>query len=230
MVRAIGRPIPITDPVRVLKFICLLFVLCWMGTAAGAQSAARAMQRKDVAQALADKSLECLRRGEDALTEASKRAAYQEGAELARQAVATDDLNADAHFALFANEGRLMLLEGLSANPFNLMKASEELDRALEIDPNHADALAAKGGLYRQLPWLLGRDLDKAESYLSRAIQLNPNAVSARIELAQTYKEQGHPERGLPLLRDAAKIAERQGKYRQLAEARQLLSELEARE
>jgi len=36
----------------------------------------------------------------------------------------------------------------------------------------------------------------------------------------------GHPERSLPLLHDAATIAEQQGKKRQLGEARTLIREL----
>lgn len=34
--------------------------------------------------------------------------------------------------------------------------AYRELNRTLELNPNHAEALAAKGGLYRELPWYLG--------------------------------------------------------------------------
>lgn len=211
---------------RHLILAALLCSGCLFVAAAHAQSAAYAMPAHDPAQHLADKSLACLRRGEDAEDRGAKLAAYREGLELARQAVAANDHNADAHFAVFGNEGRLMLLEGGGANPINLMKANAELERTLALNPNHSDALAAKGGLYRQLPWVLGGNLEKAESLLARAIELNPNAVGARIELAQIYRDTGSPERSLPLLETAAQIAERQGKQRQLAEAQQLLAEL----
>jgi len=98
----------------------------------------------------------------------------------------------------------------------------------LELNPNHADALTAKGGLYRQLPWVLGGSLSVAETCLTKAIALDPEAVSARIELAETYRDMGQPERGLPLLQTAASIAEQQGKKRQLSEARTLLRELKS--
>jgi tetratricopeptide (TPR) repeat protein len=179
------------------------------------------------AQALAQRALVCLQRGEDAVDPDAKRKAYDEGLSLARRAVSLDDDNADAHFAIFGNEGRLMLLDGVTPNPISLLTVNNELERTLEINPNHADALAAKGGLYRQLPWALGGSLNVAEECLTKAIASDPNAVSARIELAATYRDMGQPDRGLPLLDKAVDIAEREGKQRQAAEARTLLSQLQ---
>lgn len=190
---------------------------------AAAQQAAYASATAEVSRSLSTQAIECLHRGEDGISTESRLAAYRQGLDLARRAVAADDQNADAHFALFANNGRILLLEGETPNPINLLNANRELERALELDPNHSDALAAKGGLYRQLPRLLGGNLTKAESCLTRSIEVDPNAVGARIELAQTYRDMGEPERGLPLLQTAAQIAERMGKFRQLAEARSLL-------
>ncbi|MFI5398170.1 MAG: tetratricopeptide repeat protein [Candidatus Binatia bacterium] len=183
--------------------------------------------RIEAAQDLAQRSLECLHRGEDALTKEGRLTAYREGFELAKRAVQADDRNADAHFACFANGGRVMLLEGKVANPVNLWTVNRELDRVLDLNPNHVDALAARGGMYRQLPWVLGGSLEKAADYLGRAVQLDPNnAVGARIELAETYRDMGHPERSVPLLETAMQVARRMGKLRQLQEARQLLTEL----
>ncbi|MBI3785869.1 MAG: hypothetical protein HY270_20955 [Deltaproteobacteria bacterium] len=172
-------------------------------------------------------AIECLQRGEDAPTKEAKLLAYQEGLKYAEQAIAQDDSDADAHFARFANRGRILLLEGATPNPLNLLKINRELDRALELNPNHADALAAKGGLYRQLPRLLGGSESKAEQCLARAIAIEPDrAVGARIELAQLYRDRGEPERGIPVLRAAISIAQRDGKKRQTDEAEDLLRQL----
>lgn len=179
---------------------------------------------KDEAQVLAHRSIALLKKGEDLVDVAEKRRAYEEGLQLAEQAVLLDDDNADAHFARFANKGRLLLLDGATPNPFNLLRINRDLDRALELNPNHPDALAAKGGLYRQLPRLLGGDQAKAEQYLQRAIALEPeHAVGARVELAQLYFDRGQRERAVELLRLAIAIAERDGKMRQCNEARALL-------
>jgi tetratricopeptide (TPR) repeat protein len=184
-------------------------------------------EAKRQAQTLATQALEHLRRGEDAVDKTQKMADYQRGLDLASRAVALDEENPDAHFAVFGNKGRILLLEGVGANPISLLQVNGDLERALELNPNHADALTAKGGLYRQLPWVLGGSLTVAETCLTKAISLDPDAVSARIELAATYREMGQPERGVPLLQKAAAIAERQGKQRQLREARDLMRELE---
>ena len=193
---------------------------------AGAQASAYAHGRTEAAQNLVQHALDCLPRGEDATAKDAKRAAYEEGLQWADRAVAADDQNADAHYARFANKGRIMLLEGAVPNPVNLLKVNRELDRALELNPNHADALAARGGMYRQLPWVLGGSLDKAADYLSRAVALDPDACGARIELAETYRDMGHPERSIPLLEKVTEVAERLHKDRQLRQARELLSQL----
>src|SRR4030095_3165443 len=146
---------------------------------------------------------------------------YERGLDLASRAVALDEENPDAHFAIFGNKGRILLLQGVGAHPISTRA------RALERNPNPPDARTAKGGLYRQLPRVLGGSLTVAENCLTKAISINPDAVSARIELAATYRELGQPERGIPLLHKAASLAESQGKQRQLCEARDLMREIE---
>jgi tetratricopeptide (TPR) repeat protein len=197
-----------------------------MARTADAQGPAYGLDNKRAAQELAQKALDCLLRGENARTNEDKYAAYSEGLALAKRAVEADDANADAHFAVFGNNGRLMLLNGTTPNPISLLQASIELERTLKLDPNHADALAARGGLYRQLPWVLGGNLDKAEEYLTRAIELNPKAVGSRIELARTYCDRGTPERGRPLLEQAVRLAEEQGRKPELEQAEELLRKL----
>jgi tetratricopeptide (TPR) repeat protein len=200
-----------------------------MGLVVGrpAAFAATSAETKREAQTLAEQALVCLHRGEDAVDKQQKLAAYQQGLDLAARAVVLDEENSDAHFAIFGNKGRILLLEGVTPNPISLLQVNRDLERALELNPNHADALTAKGGLYRQLPWVLGGSLSVAETCLTKAIALDPGAVSARIELAATYRDMGYPERGLPLLKAAATLAEQQGKQRQLSEARALMRELQ---
>jgi FimV-like protein len=208
-------------------FVALVAIAAASPQNAAAQASAQAAERDPAAaKPLTERALELLRRGEDATSAEEKLAAYSEGERLARQAVALDPTDADAHFAVFANHGRRLLAEGVGANPMKLLEVNRELDRCLALNPDHADALAARGGLYRQLPRLLGGSLDRAEEYLARAVALDPEAVGARIELAQTYCDKGEPERAAPLLEQAAYWADKKGKPRQLREARALLDEL----
>lgn len=216
----------VTVRASAIAVFATVVLLTALGGQARAQGAAYGLDNKRIAQDLARKALASLERGEEATTTEEKLAAYTEGLALAKRAVAADDSNADAHFALFGNNGRLMLLNGIRANPLNLLKASSELERTLALDPNHADALAARGGLYRQLPWMLGGSLEKAEADLRRAVALNPSAVGARIELARVYREKGQAGLGRPLLEEAARLAKEQARRRKLEEAEELLREI----
>ena len=180
--------------------------------AAFAQDATPVPALPESAQSLATKALECLARGENGVSNEARLAAYREGLRDAEAAVSADDENADAHYAVFANHGRIMLLEGGVANPFNVYVVNRELNRTLELNPNHVDALAAKGDMLRQLPRLLGGDLHEAAQYLRRAIELDRSAIRPRIELAEIYRDLGHPELGIPYLENAAEVARHDGK------------------
>ena len=114
-----------------------LAVVAW---SVQAQEVTGGSQANPPAQQLAERSVECLIRGEDAESPGAQRVAYREGLELAARAVAADDANADAHFALFANQGRLALLEHGTANPFALLSLRRHLDRALALCPESLEA------------------------------------------------------------------------------------------
>lgn len=209
----------------------VLGVLCLVtGGASRAEAGppAYASTPAEASRELSAAALALMTEAEDEFDDAVRVDKYRRGLELARRAVAADDLNADAHFAVFAATGRLMLIEGAALNPINLLKVNRELARALELDPDHADALAARGGMYRQLPRLLGGDLRRAEADLLRSIELHPDAVGARLELAQTYRDQGDVARGIPVLEEAVRYAEQKRLRRKLADARRLLEEFRA--
>ncbi len=191
-----------------------------------AQTPTPAAADSTLAKVLAQRALDALHRGNDAAGKPAKLAAYREGLDLANQAIKADETNADAHFAAFANNGSIMGLESGPPNPLRLLTLTRELDRALELNPRHPDALAGKGRMYRQLPRLLGGSLEKAADYLSRAADLDPSDAGIRIDLAQTYRDLGHPERSIPLLEQALALAIAQGKDDDRVAAQRLLAEL----
>lgn len=167
-----------------------------------------------------------LEEGEASENDANKMALYERGKELAEQAVATDPNNAEAHFALFANWGRWLQVDGWLKNSYRLPALWTELDRTLELDPDHPDALAAKGGLFLELPRFLGGDSQKAQGYLERAIKLDPDSVGARLELAECYLLEDRREEARGLVSVAMKIAKAQGKKRYLRQGDALLAKL----
>lgn len=202
--------------------IGLLLSCAWAWGAVGAQAPAG----REASALLVNQAMAALGRGEDATDSAAKSAAYREGRELARQAIEADEANPDAHYAMFATNGRIMEMEGAVANLITVFRAKKELDRALELDPDHARSVAAKGIMLHRLPWLLGGRDGKAEQFLLRAIELDPHVVDARVELARLYAENGEPERAVAVLRDAAAAG---GSDREAAEVRRLLADYENR-
>jgi tetratricopeptide (TPR) repeat protein len=171
-------------------------------------------------------ALEALENGEAETGEDAKLVHYRRGLELAKRAVAIDDESADAHFAYFANWGRILQQEGWFRNAFHLPTLLGHLDRALELDPNHADALASRAGLYLQLPKFLGGDPKKGEPMLRRAIEMDPEMAGGRLELAKHCMDTERPEEASKWALQALQIARGTGKQWHEDRALTLLDEL----
>jgi tetratricopeptide (TPR) repeat protein len=171
-------------------------------------------------------ALEALENGESETTNEAKLVHYRRGLELAKRAVAIDEQSADAHFAYFANWGRILQQEGWFRNAFHLPTLLGHLDRALQLDPDHADALASRAGLYLQLPKFLGGDPNKGEPMLRRAIEMDPEMAGGRLELAKHCMDTERPEEASKWALQALQIARGTGKRWHEERALTMLDEL----
>lgn len=132
---------------------------------------------------------------DDLLTDEAKRqAAYEAGAKAAKQAFELDDSNADAHFFHAANFGSAERLRGVTNAALAVKEIKHCAQRAIDLNPKHAQALQMMGGLLMELPWFLGGDEKKAQEYLERAIAADGNFTNARILVAKLYQKQGRVE------------------------------------
>lgn len=129
--------------------------------------------------------------GEEAGDDATRRAKYESARDHAARAVAAMPKSADAHFVRFAAAGRLAQMKGIAKLAIEMVDLNKELDHVLELDPDHANALAARGGMYMRLPRLLGGDKSKGVAYLERAVALDATAIGKRLELAEAYRATG---------------------------------------
>jgi hypothetical protein len=128
---------------------------------------------------------------DDLLTDTAKRlAAYEAGAKAAQQSLEINDANADAHFFHALNIGSAARLQGVTNAALTVKEIKYCASRAIELDPNHSQALQMMGGLMMELPWFLGGSERKAQEYLERAITVDGNFANARIMLAKLYKKQ----------------------------------------
>jgi len=178
---------------------------------------------------LAAKSLDECERGRQLSARADRANAFSHGEQLAQRAVTLDDKSADAHFALFCNRGESMRLDGESIRDvLGLRGLLHELDRTLELQPDHAGALAAKGTFLVRLPRLLGGDLGRGEAMLQRVLLLDPTAVSARLGLARACEYRGQRDEGIAYATRALQFARELGRADKVAEAESMLDELHA--
>src|SRR5690242_11615369 len=203
--------------------------LCAALVAALCSRAAPVVASDPSAAALAQQALAECETGRQATDRAERVRRFTHGRELAARAVALDDRSADAHFALFCNQGEAMRVDGESIRDVvGLRGLLRELDRTLELKPDHAGALSAKGTFLVRLPRLLGGDVDRGEAMLHRVIDIDPTAVTARIGLARVCEYRGRRDEGIEYARRALEFARETGRADKVAEAQAMLAELGA--
>ena len=152
---------------------------------------------------------------------------FQQSQTLAERAVASDDQLADAHFALFCSLGEQMRIDGESLSAiFGFKRMMAALDRTLELNPEHLDALSSKATFLVRLPAFLGGDAARGERILRQVIRRDPKAVSARLTLAKVYAAQGDRQQAIVLATEALQFARAERRADLLPEAQATLAEV----
>jgi tetratricopeptide (TPR) repeat protein len=209
--------------------VALLLLLGIVATPAHAQ---QGFSSPDVAanasvDELARKAQEECDLGRAAKERAVRLAHFQQSQTLAERAVASDDQLADAHFALFCSIGEQLRIDGESfSSVFGFRRMMAALDRTLELNPEHLDALSSKGTLLVRLPAFLGGDAAKGERMLREVIRQDPKAVNARITLAKVHAVRGDREEAIAVASEALQIAHSERRADLLPEAQATVAEL----
>jgi tetratricopeptide (TPR) repeat protein len=184
------------------------------------------------ASSAADLTAQAMRecdQGHEATSRDDRKGHFERGESLATQAVSLDDKSAAAHFAVVCNLGEILRLDGEKlTSVFLLRRLLTEVDRTLQLDPNHIDALATKGNLLLRLPRMLGGDAKEGERLLREVVQRDENAVTSRITLAKTCEARGDRTEAIQFASRALEIASEQGRTDKVAEARATLAQLGA--
>jgi tetratricopeptide (TPR) repeat protein len=123
-----------------------------------------------------------------------KLASFQKGARIALKALEQEETSADAHFLYAANLGKATQLQGMVSVAFSLQKLNSHVNRALELDEEHAPAHHMLGRMYEELPWFLGGDLEAAGKHLKKAISLDAHYAPARLDLGKWYLKHGRSQ------------------------------------
>jgi hypothetical protein len=207
-----------------MKNIFLILLGCWI---LAIPSALLAQQSP---QSLIQGAMKECNAGRVTQDRTSRVSHFEKGQALGEQAVALDDRSAEAHFALFCNLGELMRVDG-EVNITSVMgfrRMTKELDRTLELAPDHLDALSAKGTFLVRLPSLLGGDRERGERLLLYVILKAPQSVNARLSLAKTYCADGRHSEALALASEALDLAQTQKQDDFAPEAAKVLAQLRA--
>lgn len=152
-----------------------------------------------------------------------------ESLRLAEAAVAADDRDPLAHFAVFCALGGQMERAGIGLAALSrLRRLRREVDRTLELAPDYGDALFGKGSLLLETPRVLGGDPAEGERMLRRAIEVEPDYLDPRVELAEALLARGARSDAREQARQALAIAERTQDAADVAEVRALLAKIDA--
>ncbi len=166
----------------------------------------------------------CQRAGD--APEAEQDALLARSLAMAETAVATDDGDALAHFAVFCSLGEQMRRAGVSVRALTrLRRLRREVDRTLVLAPDFADALAGKGALLLDTPRLLGGDPAAAVGLLQRAIEIDPGYLGPRLDLVRALLATAQRAAAHAEAERALEIATRRGRPKEIAAARELVAE-----
>ncbi len=121
---------------------------------------------------------------------------YERGVWAAERAVVLKEDNADAHFYLAANRGRLVEhVPFWKVSPTVPADLEQHVLRALTLDPHHARALNMMGMLPNAVPGPLRLFMEgkkeQVEDYLKRAVEADPHYAQLRWDLAEFYRAAG---------------------------------------
>lgn len=188
-----------------------------------------AVRAAESASALAAQAMHECEQGQVAASRDQRVAHYEKGQAMAENAVKLDDGSPAAHFAVFCNLGELLRVDGESiTSVLQFRYMMRELDRTLELDPNHLDALSSKGVLLIRLPSLLGGDVPAGQKMLERVLREDSGAITARITLAELYAERGARTDAVTLAAQARELARASGRADKVAKAEAELTKLKA--
>ncbi|MDH4155447.1 MAG: hypothetical protein OEV01_16855 [Nitrospira sp.] len=208
------------DYMRIVSSVLAILI------SSGISLSALPVQAQASGESLPKQALEQCDQGRLATDRTSRLAHFQQGQRLGEQAVVADEGNADAHFALFCNLGELLRIDGENLTSlFGLRRMMRELNRALEINPTHIDALSAKGTLLVKLPGFLGGDTEQGEQLLRQVVTQAPKAVNARLALARVWCQRGRHDEAATLASEALALAEQHQRLSFIPEAQALLQQ-----
>ncbi|GEO03672.1 hypothetical protein AAE02nite_13360 [Adhaeribacter aerolatus] len=137
----------------------------------------------------------------------------------AQKALSVNANGADAHYAMAAALNNLSLMSGVKERLVNMKLVKAHLDKALALNPAHADSWQLLGRWYYKAANLnffectaskfisgglpVGASNYKAIQSLNRSIEYNPSNISSYYDLAIIYRDMKNPVKSVEVLEKA---------------------------
>lgn len=171
---------------------------------------------------------------------------YLVAEEYARKAVQVDPKAAWGHFWVAASLGSIAMVSPVAKQVELAGEIRNEVERAIALDPRNGPAYHIYGVWHRKMAEIGGASrvfasmfygqsvptgsLDKSVEYLRKAIELNPQIIVSRLELARTHVARGELEPARAMLQSIPELPIRfsdDGKHKK--QAALLLAEIQDR-
>ena len=163
----------------------------------------------------------------DTLRTAERDSLFGRAEVLARRAVAADSLGAEGHFAVAATVGRASLTMGKKERIRRAKIIRDQALRTLALDPAHDGAYHVLGrwnaeimrlsglsrffakrflgaGIFSQASW------EEAIAHLQKAVELDPDRIYHRLELARIYADRKRYQEALDQLGRISSLPDRE--------------------
>jgi tetratricopeptide (TPR) repeat protein len=133
--------------------------------------------------------------GEDA-AKPDKLRYFEKGIDTGQRAIAREPNAVEGHFWLAVNYGGYSEEKGVFKALATVKKIRAEMETVLRLDDRYQDggAYLALGEMDRQLPRLVGGNLNRAISRLEQGLRVAPHNAEMKLALAEAYREAGRKE------------------------------------
>lgn len=139
----------------------------------------------------ADASRAWLRLGDLQSTDAEKLRCYTAGRDAAKKGLAVNANHVESLFWDMANLAVVGRTRGVMNSLFMLPELRRGLNRALELDRNHALAKQTLAEIDHAVPGIAGGSDERAEKAYLEILQRDPRLTSTMVNLAKLYRDQG---------------------------------------
>ncbi len=132
----------------------------------------------------------------DAAAKSEKLPFFEKGISAGVRAIAELPNAVEGHFWLAANYGGYSEQKGVFKALTMVRKIRAEMETVLRLNDSYQDggAYLALGEMDRQLPRIIGGNLNRAIQRLEKGLSVAPDNLEMKLALAQSYQEKGRKE------------------------------------